>query len=240
VAKLTQKGNLANQAYEILKKKIIKREIKPGEYLNEKTLLEETGVGLTPLRQAILLLKNEDLVESQPHRSAYVKDFSLEEVKELIEALVILEKKITELSILRITAPELKRLKELLTLIDQANQRAVDERDAAVVEKTSWEITELNLDFHQLIAKSARNRFLYRAYKQIRMQIQRFTYVMVRQEFFSEESPQQHYLKSSVHHHEIIRCLEKRDPQELNKIIVEHVKHFQALIFRSLMDISYD
>ena len=116
-----KKSNLATQAYEILKKKIIKREIKPGEYLNEKVLMDETGVGLTPLRQAILLLKNEDLVESQPHRSAYVKDFSLEEVKELIEALVLLEKKITELSILRITAPELKRLKELLTLIDQAN-----------------------------------------------------------------------------------------------------------------------
>ena len=126
-------------------------------------------------------------------------------------------------------------------MIDRANQRAHNEQGALVVEKTYWEITELNLNFHQIVAKSARNRFLYRAYKQIRMQIQRFTYVMVRQEFFPEGNPQhQHHLKSSVHHHEIVRCLENRDPQELNKVIVEHVKHFQDLIFRSLMDISYD
>ena len=57
-----KRGNNASQAYELLKKKIITLQIKPGEYLDEKGLMKELKIGRTPLREAILLLKNEKLL----------------------------------------------------------------------------------------------------------------------------------------------------------------------------------
>lgn len=96
MAKL-RKGDLVDKAYSSLKKKIITQEIKPGEYLDEKVLMKELGVGRTPLRQAIILLKKDNFVEGQPNKSPYVKEFSIGEVKELFETLMIIEKNITYL-----------------------------------------------------------------------------------------------------------------------------------------------
>ena len=52
---ISKKGNLVEKAYDALKKKILCMEFKPGDYLNEKALMEELGIGRTPLRQAIIL-----------------------------------------------------------------------------------------------------------------------------------------------------------------------------------------
>lgn len=53
-------------AYEQFKNAIISGEIKPGEILNEAVLAEKYGMGKTPAREALLLLANEDCLDSMP------------------------------------------------------------------------------------------------------------------------------------------------------------------------------
>jgi len=52
--------------YEQLKNAIISGEIKPGEILNEAVLAEKYEIGKTPTREALLLLANEDFLDSMP------------------------------------------------------------------------------------------------------------------------------------------------------------------------------
>lgn len=54
---------LTNQAYEYLYRKIVSCEYLPGQELNEKQLLEETSFGRTPLREALLMLQAENLID---------------------------------------------------------------------------------------------------------------------------------------------------------------------------------
>lgn len=59
---------MANRAYEDLFQKIVYCEYAPGQEINEKQLVEETGFGRTPLREALLLLKKEGMVDIFPRK----------------------------------------------------------------------------------------------------------------------------------------------------------------------------
>jgi len=82
---------LALQAYEIIHDKIITMALKPGEHVDEKALVEELGIGRTPVREALLKLASEHLVESRPNKGFIVKPLTLQDVKAMFEALNIIE-----------------------------------------------------------------------------------------------------------------------------------------------------
>ena len=64
---------LTNQAYEYLYRKIVSCEYLPGQELNEKQLLEETSFGRTPLREALLMLQAENLIDIFPRKGMRIE-----------------------------------------------------------------------------------------------------------------------------------------------------------------------
>ena len=52
--------------YQQVREKIVSGEIKPGAVLTEAELAHEYGVSKTPVREALVLLRHESLVESMP------------------------------------------------------------------------------------------------------------------------------------------------------------------------------
>lgn len=58
--------SLAEQAYRLLEHLIVTLELEPGSIVNERTLIELTGMGRTPIREAIQRLAWEGLVEVRP------------------------------------------------------------------------------------------------------------------------------------------------------------------------------
>ena len=59
---------MTTQIYEYLLEKIQSCEYPPGEEINEKTLMEDTGFGRTPLREALHALQRDGLVEIFPRK----------------------------------------------------------------------------------------------------------------------------------------------------------------------------
>ena len=53
-------------AYQKLRGRIIRMELKPGDALNDRELAEEMGISRTPVREAISQLELEGLVRSMP------------------------------------------------------------------------------------------------------------------------------------------------------------------------------
>ena len=74
---------LTNQAYEYLYNKIISCEYLPGQELNEKQLLEETSFGRTPLREALLMLQSESLIEIFPRKGMRITAFTEKRIEEV-------------------------------------------------------------------------------------------------------------------------------------------------------------
>jgi DNA-binding GntR family transcriptional regulator len=73
------KKTLRHQAYKIIKDKIIYLQVKPGESLFDSELEKEISIGRTPVREALLMLESEKLVECKNKSGYRVRKLSREE-----------------------------------------------------------------------------------------------------------------------------------------------------------------
>ena len=74
-----------------LRDAILKGQLKPGERLLENHLADKLGVSRTPVREALRMLEQENLVELIPRRGAQVLDISAEDIKNVLEIRSALE-----------------------------------------------------------------------------------------------------------------------------------------------------
>lgn len=105
--------------YEKLRDMIITFELPPGERLVETDVAARFGISKTPVRESLLLLESDRLVEVAPYRGATVRWLSLNEVREqgfLVDALEmpaypIVVERITdqELAAIRLVTDELRQ-----------------------------------------------------------------------------------------------------------------------------------
>jgi DNA-binding GntR family transcriptional regulator len=215
-----KKGYQVLDVYNKLKLKIIMLELKPGQILEEKKLAKELEVGRTPVREALLLLKADGLIESHPNKTAYVKEITLKGVKDLFESLMAVEKIIARLAARRVT-PEI--LKEI--------EKAEEETRKAVEKKDIRKIESYNRLFHSLIAKASGNSILFSIHENLRNQAERYSYLAISKDFEDAPSLKEHYTKLKDQHSVILNCLREKDVKKIEKISEEHIKLFQNRIF---------
>lgn len=72
----------AEQVYELLRRSIIMLEIQPGAPIVEKDLCAELSMSRTPVREAVLRLAEEGLVNVLPHSGTYVSGISFQVAEE--------------------------------------------------------------------------------------------------------------------------------------------------------------
>jgi GntR family transcriptional regulator, rspAB operon transcriptional repressor len=70
------------QAYARLREAIVSLRLRPGERIADAQLAQELGVSRTPVREAILQLADEGLVDVVPQHGTFVAPISLEAVRE--------------------------------------------------------------------------------------------------------------------------------------------------------------
>ena len=83
--------SLASEAYVILKGRILRCEIAPGERLTEARLVRELGLGKTPIREALVRLIHDRLVRNMPRHGYEVTPITLADVEDLFRLRLILE-----------------------------------------------------------------------------------------------------------------------------------------------------
>lgn len=80
-----RKINKADQAYDVLEGMITFQELAPGAVLSEAILMELTGLGRTPVREALQRLARERMVEIHPNRGVFAAPMSVEDQLKLLE-----------------------------------------------------------------------------------------------------------------------------------------------------------
>ena len=90
------KETIRNQVYNILKENIIQANLKPGTQVSEQELGDELKVSRTPVREAMIHLAQEELVEIIPQKGTYISKINIEAVEESRYMRQILEVDITK------------------------------------------------------------------------------------------------------------------------------------------------
>lgn len=139
----------ADRAYGVLRERIVSGEYPPGAMLSEAELGASLGLSRTPVRQALVQLREEGWVVIYPKRGVLVRALDEGEVAEMTAARVALEVAGVELA----TAEARRELAARLAPVLADQGRALARGDALA-------FVDLTMDFHQAFVAVARNRYL--------------------------------------------------------------------------------
>jgi DNA-binding GntR family transcriptional regulator len=148
VCKIPSTETNATRVQDQLREAILTGALEPGARLRAEALAERLRSSRTPVREALLLLAQEGLVEIEPRRGATVRTFDAIDVSDLYEVRALIEPHAAALAARRITGPEIARLGDI-------HERSVACDDAG--EESVAEQLQLNEEFHRLILDAARS-----------------------------------------------------------------------------------
>ena len=142
-------GNtLAETVTARLRREILSGELPPGAPLAEIPTAERLGVSRVPVREAMLVLDQEGLLEFGPRGRARVRSLSPGDHVEIYHARLPLEKAAARLAAERRTEDDLAAMQANIAATRQAGTLA--------------EVSLLDLDFHDLVFRAARSPWLFR------------------------------------------------------------------------------
>src|SRR5215208_4995895 len=93
-----------------LREEILRGAIPPGQPLRQEELADRFGVSRLPVRDALLRLEAQGLVEVFPNRGAFVVSLSADEVREIYDLRILLEGDAVEQSVPRMTVDDRRRI----------------------------------------------------------------------------------------------------------------------------------
>jgi DNA-binding GntR family transcriptional regulator len=139
---------IADHAYFALRDRIVTLKLPPGAALREDELMEELGIGRTPLREAVKRLELENLVTVQPRRGTRVTEVDIAHIVHITEVRADLEGYAAELAALRLDDDRQGRAEGMIAELDAlgADPEALMRRDE---------------DVHRLIWEAAGNPYLF-------------------------------------------------------------------------------
>jgi len=149
----------------VLLDRLLARELAPGERLNESRLASEFGISRTPLREALLQLASDGLVESRPGRGFFVAGMDPATAHDLY----ILVGELEVLGLRRIGRPSDETLGTLRDL-DARRARRPEDYDGALA-------VDLDMEWHQELLSSCPNRPLLDLLEVCRRRLYRYVYV---------------------------------------------------------------
>jgi DNA-binding GntR family transcriptional regulator len=85
------KESLVDRAYREIRRRILDNEYPPAHQVLEHELAAELGMSRTPVREALIRLKNEKFIQIIPRHGMRVVPLSLDELREVYEVLTALE-----------------------------------------------------------------------------------------------------------------------------------------------------
>lgn len=140
-----------------LRSAILTGRYKPEERLVEDRISAELGVSRVPVREALKALAGEGIVDLRPRRGAWVAAISGDMARELVEVRATLEGMNARLAARHHENGVVERLRTVLARGNAAAERGI-----------TAELTGLNSEFHDLLARAGSNSVLFDIMRSLR------------------------------------------------------------------------
>ena len=98
---------------DLLEEAILEGDLKPGERLRAEALAQRFGTSRTPIREALLQLEAQGLVDVEPNRGAVVRSFDRDDLFDLYQLRALLEPRAAALATPRISEQDIEALHAL-------------------------------------------------------------------------------------------------------------------------------
>ncbi|GLK72425.1 GntR family transcriptional regulator [Ancylobacter dichloromethanicus] len=190
--------------YEMLRERIVGGEMLPGAPVSEKELAERYQVSRTPVREALLRLADERLIDIFPQRGTFVSRINVEALRDGMVIREALERVAVRRAAAQVSDADIAELRLILER-QQASERARDWGGFHAGDE----------DFHRRIAVLSGHPNLWRVARQEKVQIDRCRVLHLpisgRRQMVMDE------------HRAILDGLAARDPDAADRAMAEHL-----------------
>jgi DNA-binding GntR family transcriptional regulator len=196
--------NAADIAAELIRQAILEGRLHPGEPLREERLAADLAISRTPIREALLILQTEGLVEAAPKRGSVVRSYTPAEIADLYETRAMVEGYASGRAARFVTDSDLELLRQSCTRFEAL----LDEHDVVPLVKE-------NLAFHGVILGAANSPSLAHLVNAV-------TRVpLIYRSYYHYSSKGK---EIALHYHQrIARALGKRDAVRAEALMREHI-----------------
>lgn len=206
-----EQTTLREKAYESFTHHLLARDVRPGQFISQRRLVELTGLPLGAIREAIPRLEADGLIKTVPQRGLQVAHIDINLIREAFQFRILLEKE----AIANFTR----------TASDEAIASLLKEhRDIAELSKSGQSSTELDTraqavdwGMHDAFVDSLGNSIISNAYRvnSIKMRL-------INQERFRISG---HVKSVMVEHLAILEAVERRAVDEAVERLVAHIRN---------------
>lgn len=191
-------------AYDDLKNKLTRLELKPGQRIKEAELQEKLDVGRTPLREALIQLKSEGLITIVPQSGTYVSKINQNLIQDGIFIRKVVEKEVVQIAIEK---PSIEFLSQLELNIAQTK--------ILTTIPNMVNLFELDTDFHQFFYQEANKQQVWNWLQIASADLNRFTYLAL----MNQNKPADLIIR---HHQAILNSIKARYIEQTLQLIDEH------------------
>lgn len=217
-----KRGSGVKLVYDLLRNQILDLDLPPGSIIDEIQLAERFGMSRTPIREALVRLAAEGLIDTLPNRSTMVSNIDFPNLHTFFDALTLMYRVTTRLAAQFHQPDDLHRI------------RAAQQHFAmAVAAGDEGAMIATNRDFHVAIAEAGRNPYYLALFSRLLDEGRRILR-MYYYPGFQPENPHPYILE----HEALIAAVEAQDIDLCDKLARRHadeiVARIQAMIARDM------
>ena len=200
-----EKENGKDYAYRVLKDNIMTLNLKPGELLSEADLSEKLGISRTPIREVLMRLKNEHLIEVKPQTGTYISLIDTNLIEEAMFMRYTLEKEVLKTVSNNINDNLLIELEKNLFA-----QKLIANRDDSAIE-----FHKLDKKFHQLLFEGSNKKNIWNSILNISTHYNRMRLL------FEMQANKEEIINQ---HEEYLNVIKNKSLDDIDRIVTKHIK----------------
>jgi len=214
------------QVYEYIKERILRLEYPPGLNLAEVDFVGELKVSRTPVREALIKLASEGLVELHQNRGAWVSEITLSDIRQFFEALDVAQRMVTRLAALRFNPEALQALRTHAAGFD----KNVEQGNISGMH-------EANFHFHAVIARNCGNSLIAEHYIRLLNIGTRISHLALTYEQSSRASDGERLGLDNIgdEHRRMIEYIMSGQADKAEEVAREHTIHFRQRVLNYVM-----
>lgn len=197
--------SLNEVAYESILDDILKLKFLPGEKIQDKSLIERLKISRTPVREAILRLKNDGLMMTVPQSGTYVTKISLSSA---------LNARFVRQSVERSVVSEAAKKMSKMDILD--SRTIISKQQIAAEEHNAVDFFYLDNDFHKSFYAATNRLQVWKWLKNLSLQLDRYRFLRVQQ----ADMPLDKLIKQ---HNEILNAVEANDIKDAEERAFNHL-----------------
>ncbi|WP_283680258.1 GntR family transcriptional regulator [Lentilactobacillus sp. Marseille-Q4993] len=197
--------NLSDGAYNQIKYRIIHFDYLPGQKISEKVISNELELGRTPVREAIIRIEREGLIEVIPQSGTYITQIDMSDADDGRFVRECIEPKVTSIATVHLSDNQLDLMK-----------KTIEQQRTAIINQQPDNFFDLDQKFHNLFYKVTDNQKIWDWLQINNTQLNRFRRLRLKQEKLNWET-------ILSQHTNLYNAVSLKDLESVQYIITRHL-----------------